>query len=117
MNLRNKTVAQKKLYDKIYIEIQKITKGGTKVTVGIETISAYAVAGFIVLVLINLMLKSAKRMSVILINVILGGALFIILNILGMELTVNALTIGIVGLLGIPGVILVVIMKLILGVW
>ena len=86
-------------------------------TVGIETISAYAVAGFIVLVLINLMLKSAKRMSVILINVILGGALFIILNILGMELTVNALTIGIVGLLGIPGVILVVIMKLILGVW
>ncbi len=86
-------------------------------TVGIETISAYAIAGFIALVIINVMLRSVRRMSVILINVLLGGALFIILNILGMELTVNALTVGTVGLLGVPGVILVVIMKFILGVW
>lgn len=84
---------------------------------GIETISAYAVAIFIILVLINLMLKSAKRMSMIIINVILGGALFIMLNILGMKLAVNAITIGIIGLLGVPGVLLVVIMKLVLGVW
>ena len=86
-------------------------------TVGIETISAYAVAGFLLIVIVNIMLKSAKRMSVILINVLLGGALFVILNILGMQLAVNAVTIGLVGLLGIPGVIIVVIMKLILGVW
>ncbi len=84
---------------------------------GIETISAYAVAIFIILVLINLMLKSAKRMSMIIINGILGGALFIMLNILGMKLAVNAITIGIIGLLGVPGVLLVVIMKLVLGVW
>ena len=83
---------------------------------GIETISAYAVAIFIILVLINLMLKTAKRMSMIIINVILGGALFIMLNILGMKLAVNAITIGIIGLLGVPGVLLVVIMKLVLGV-
>lgn len=84
---------------------------------GIETISAYAVAIFIILVLINLMLKSAKRMSMIIINGILGGALFIMLNILGMKLAVNAITVGIIGLLGVPGVLLVVIMKLVLGVW
>lgn len=84
---------------------------------GIETISAYAVAIFIILVLINLMLKTAKRMSMIIINGILGGALFIMLNILGMKLAVNAITIGIIGLLGVPGVLLVVIMKLVLGVW
>ena len=84
---------------------------------GIETISAYAVAIFIILVLINFMLKTAKRMSMIIINVILGGALFIMLNILGMKLAVNAITIGIIGLLGVPGVLLVVIMKLVLGVW
>ena len=84
---------------------------------GIETISAYAVAIFIILVLINLMLKTAKRMSMIIINVILGGALFIMLNILGMKLAVNAIAIGIIGLLGVPGVLLVVIMKLVLGVW
>lgn len=84
---------------------------------GIETISAYAVAIFIILVLINLMLKTAKRMSMIIINVILGGALFIMLNILGMKLAVNAITVRIIGLLGVPGVLLVVIMKLVLGVW
>lgn len=86
-------------------------------TVGIETISAYAIAGFLLLVIVNVMFKSAKRMSVILINVILGGAIFVILNILGMKLAVNAVTIGIVGLLGVPGVVLIVIMKYILGVW
>lgn len=84
---------------------------------GIETISAYAVAIFIILVLINIMLKSAKRMSMIIINGILGGALFIMLNILGMKLAVNAITVGIIGLLGVPGVLLVVVMKLVLGVW
>lgn len=84
---------------------------------GIETISAYAVAIFIILVLINLMLKSARKMSMIIINGILGGALFIMLNILGMKLAVNAITIGIIGLLGVPGVLLVVVMKLVLGVW
>lgn len=94
-----------------------ISEGGTTLTVGIETISAYVVAGFLLIVIVNIMLKSARRMSVILINVLLGGALFVILNILGMQLAVNAVTIGLVGFLGIPGVILVVIMKLILGVW
>lgn len=85
--------------------------------VGIETISAYAVGIFILLVIANMILRSAKRMTVILVNTLFGGALFIILNILGMKLAVNAATVGIVGLLGVPGVILVVIMKFILGVW
>ena len=86
-------------------------------TVGIETISAYAVGIFILIVIANMILRSAKRMTVILINTLFGGALFIILNILGMKLAVNAVTVGIVGFLGVPGVILVVIMKFILGVW
>ena len=86
-------------------------------TVGIETISAYAVGIFILIVIVNMILRSAKRMTVILINTLFGGALFIILNILGMKLAVNAITVGIVGFLGVPGVILVIIMKFILGVW
>ena len=86
-------------------------------SVGIETISAYVVAGFLLIVIVNFMLKSMRRMSVIIINVILGGAFFVILNILGMNLTINAITVALIGLLGIPGVIIVVIMKLILGVW
>lgn len=97
--------------------IQMISKGGTTLSVGIETISAYVVAGFLLIVIVNFMLKSMRRMSVIIINVILGGAFFVILNILGMNLTINAITVALIGLLGIPGVIIVVIMKLILGVW
>ena len=84
---------------------------------GIETISAYAVGIFILLVIANFMLKSARRMTVILVNTLFGGALFIILNIFGMKLTVNSATMGLVGLLGVPGVIIVIIMKFILGVW
>lgn len=85
--------------------------------IGIETISAYAIAGFLIILIVNIMIKSVRRMSVILINVLLGGALFVILNILGMQLTVNAFTVGLIGLLGVPGVLLVIVMKLILGVW
>ena len=92
-------------------------KGGAKLTIGIETISAYAVGIFILLVIVNMILRSAKRMTIILINTLFGGALFIILNILGMKLAVNAVTVGAVGLLGVPGVILVIIMKFVLGVW
>lgn len=84
---------------------------------GIDTISAYAVGIFLLIVITNLMLKSAKRITLILVNTLFGGALFVILNILGMQLSVNAMTIGMVGLLGIPGVILVIIMKFVLGVW
>ena len=84
---------------------------------GIDTISAYAIGLFVLIVIVNVMLKSARRMTVILVNTLFGGALFIILNILGLQLTVNAVSIGLVGLLGIPGVILVIIMKFVLGVW
>lgn len=95
---------------------KRLSKGGTTLTVGIDTLSVYVIAGFLLLVIVNIMLKSARRMSVILINTLIGGALFIILNILGMQLTVNFATIGLVGLLGVPGVFLIVIIKLILGV-
>ena len=61
------------------------------------------------------MCKSLKKGSTIIINVILGGALFLMLNILGMNLTVNIINIGLVAVLGIPGVVLIIILKL-LGV-
>ena len=41
---------------------------------GIETISAYAVGIFILLVIANMILRSAKRMTVILVNTLFGGA-------------------------------------------
>lgn len=101
----------------MYVEDIQRKRGRAPLTIGIETISAYAVGIFLILVIINFMLRSARRMTVIIVNTLFGGALFIILNILGMKLTVNAVSIALVSLLGIPGVILVVIMKFVLGVW
>lgn len=83
---------------------------------GIETISAYVVGLLIVIAAIGIAKKSSKKFSAILINSIFGGAMFVIFNILGMQLPVNILTIAMIGLLGVPGVILIIIMKFILGV-
>ena len=84
---------------------------------GIDTISAYAVGIFVMVIIINSMLKSVKRITIILINTLFGGALFLILNILGMKLSINVISVGMVGLLGIPGVVIAIIMKFILGVY
>lgn len=84
--------------------------------IGIDTISAYAIGIFFAIVLIVLMLKSAKRITFLLINILFGGALFIILNIFNLNLPVSALTVILTALLGVPGVILIVIMKFVLGV-
>lgn len=84
--------------------------------VGIDTISAYAIGIFFAIVLIVLMLKSAKKITFLLLNTLFGGALFIILNIFNLDLPISVLTISLTALLGVPGVILIVIMKFVLGV-
>lgn len=84
--------------------------------VGIDTISAYAIGTFFAIVLIGLMIKSAKKVSFLILNVLFGGALFIIFNIFGLQLPINIITVVLTGLLGVPGVILVIIMKFIIGV-
>lgn len=83
----------------------------------IDTIATYVILGFIGIVIIATMLKSIKKISTIIINSLIGGTLFIILNILGLNLPVNIVTILLTALLGIPGVILIVIYMLIMGVW
>ena len=84
--------------------------------VGIDTIAAYAIGIFFAIVLIGLMLKSAKKITFVLLNTLFGGALFIILNIFNLQLPVSAVTVLLTALLGVPGVILIVIMKFVLGV-
>lgn len=83
----------------------------------IDTIATYVMLGFIGIVIIATMLKSIKKISTIIINSLIGGTVFIILNILGLNLPVNIVTILLTALLGIPGVILIVIYMLIMGVW
>lgn len=83
----------------------------------IDTIATYVILGFVGIVIIATMLKSIKKISTIIVNSLIGGTLFIILNILGLNLPVNIFSIIFVALLGVPGVMLVVVYMLIMGVW
>lgn len=85
--------------------------------ISIDVISTYAILFFISIVIITAMLKSVKRISTIIINSLIGGTVFIILNILGLGLPVNIISIIITALLGIPGVLLIIVYMLVMGAW
>lgn len=53
---------------------------------------------------------------VILINSILGGILYTLLNLIGMSINLNIITASCIGILGVPGVLLVVVLKLLLRI-
>ncbi len=83
---------------------------------GIETLSAYIIGIIFVVIVVALIIKSAKKITFLLMNTLFGGALFAILNILGMGLPVTWVTVILTCFLGIPGVILIIILKFVLGV-
>ncbi len=51
---------------------------------------------------------------VILINSILGGILYTLLNLIGMSINLNIITASCIGILGVPGMLLIVVLKLLL---
>ncbi len=51
---------------------------------------------------------------VILINSILGGILYTLLNLIGMSINLNIITASCIGILGFPGMLLIVLLKLLL---
>ena len=53
---------------------------------------------------------------VILINSILGGILYTLLNLIGMSINLNIITASCIGILGVPGMLLVVVLKLLLRI-
>lgn len=85
--------------------------------ISIDVISTYAMLFFISIVIITAMLKAVKKISTIIINSLIGGTLFIILNILGLGLPVNIISIIVTALLGIPGVLLIIVYMLVMGAW
>ena len=77
----------------------------------LDTISGYVVFGFIAIVVIYFMVKSAKNSGLILVNTLFGGTLFVALQILNAQIPINIITLGVTALLGVPGVILLLILK------
>lgn len=74
-----------------------------------ENIIFFAIAVFAVVLVLKLLGKSMKVVLGVLVNALVGGLIIWLLNILGLGIALNWLTALIVGVLGIPGVIIILI--------
>ena len=70
-----------------------------------------------VLTLIRIFRDSVESLSNIVWNLLFGGALYVMVNILGFPITLNLITGGIITFLGVPGVLLLVILKIIFRIF
>lgn len=77
----------------------------------IESIISFFVAAVVCLILIKVIFKGTKSIFGFLINIAAGAFALWILNILQLDVPITWLTAGIVGLLGVPGVVVVVVLK------
>lgn len=67
--------------------------------------------------LLRIFKDSFKNLSSIILNIMFGGALYAMINILGFPITLNILSGCIIAFLGVPGVVLLVILKIIFGIF
>jgi len=72
---------------------------------------AFIIALAIVLLVAKLVFKSSTTIIGFLINAIVGAVILWVLNLVGLGIPISWLTAAIVGFLGVPGVIIVVILK------
>lgn len=79
--------------------------GVIEITSFIVTVSLGGVA------LIRIFNESRKNICSIIVNILLGGTLFAILNIIGVRIDLNLITGGIIAFLGVPGVGLIILLK------
>lgn len=79
------------------------------ITVG--SILSFCIAAIIVSVFIKIVFKGTKSVFGFLINIAAGAVALWVLDLLGLGVPITWLTAGIVGLLGVPGVVVVVVLK------
>lgn len=85
--------------------------GIMEITTSIVTISIGGIA------VIRAITEARKNFCSIIINIMLGGTLFTILNIMGVEMPLNLITAIIIVLLGVPGVGLILLVKMFFGIF
>lgn len=74
----------------------------------------YILAIVAVVILAKLLFKSMKIVTSILVNALIGGIILWILNLFGFGIAINWLTAILVGALGVPGVIIVLVLHFLL---
>lgn len=81
-------------------------------------IGAYIVTvsfgGFLLIRIFN---ATRKNLCSIILNIMLGGSLFLILNLMGAELPFNLITGGMIVFLGAPGVIAIILLRILFGIF
>ena len=65
--------------------------------------------------LLRIFNDSRKNICSIIMNIMLGGTLFAIINTMGFTINLNFITGSIITFLGVPGIVLIVILKLMFG--
>ncbi len=72
-----------------------------------------------VLIVARLLAKPFKMLMRLFLNTVIGGVLLIVLNtfshVWGLQIGVNPFTAAIVGILGLPGLVLLILLKLMFG--
>lgn len=76
-----------------------------------DSIIAFIIAVVIVVVLAKVFFKSTGFVIGFLVNALIGAVVLWILDVVGLGVPITWLTSAIVGFLGVPGVIIVVILK------
>lgn len=81
-------------------------------------VSSFLITSFVGMVALARIINDARKsLCSIILNIMFGGTLFIILNIIGVDITLNLITGSVVTLLGIPGVILLIVLKTIFKIF
>lgn len=88
-------------------------------TLDFNSVLAFAFAALLLYLIARILLVPFKLIIKLVINALIGGVLLIIFNLLGaplgLNVGINVITALVVGFLGIPGLILLILIQLILG--
>lgn len=84
-----------------------------------NSVMAFAFAALLVYLIARILLVPFKLIVKLVLNALIGGVLLVFFNLigspLGLSVGINVVTASIVGFLGIPGLILLILIQFILG--
>lgn len=75
------------------------------------SIVSFIICAALVIIIAKIVFKGTKSVFGFLINIAVGALALWILDIIGLGVPITWVTAGIVGLLGVPGVVIVVVLK------
>lgn len=76
-----------------------------------SSIVSFFICAVLFFLIAKIVFKGTKTVFGFLVNIAVGGVALWILDIIGFGIPINWITAGIVGLLGVPGVVVVVVLK------